>query len=67
MSAKVTREEIEAKVRDIQESIKEATEEARRSGFAVVVAAFFVLLGVAYFLGRRSGRRRAVVVELRRG
>jgi hypothetical protein len=67
MSQRVTREDLENKLREVQENLRGATEEARRSGTALAIGLFLVLLGLAYFLGRRAGRRRGIVVELKRG
>ncbi len=63
---RVRREDLEAKVREIQESLSGAAQEATRSAVPLVVAVVLVLLGISYYLGRRSGRRRPVIVELKR-
>ncbi len=63
---RVRREDLEAKVREIQESLSGAAHEATRSAVPLVVAVVLVLLGISYYLGRRSGRRRPVIVELKR-
>ncbi len=63
---RVSREDLEAKVREIQESLSGAARNATRSAVPFVVAIVLVLLGISYYLGRRSGRRRPVIVELKR-
>lgn len=61
----VTRADIEAKAREIQEAIKETKQSvadtAVLAGVAVVTAVV-----VAYFLGRRKSRRGKTVVEVYR-
>lgn len=62
---KISRSDIEAKVREIQERTSGDASEARSVGLAFVVAAGFVALGIAYAIGRRAGRKRSMVVEIR--
>lgn len=61
----VTRADIEAKAREIQEAIQETKQSvadtAVLAGVAVVTAVV-----VAYFLGRRKSRRGKTVVEVYR-
>ncbi len=64
---RVTRQDLENKIREVQESLSGAAREARRSSIPVLIAVVLVLLGLSYFLGRRAGRRRPVIVELKRG
>ena len=63
---KITRQDIEARLRALR---GEADETARAAlpriatiGAVVTVA----IIGAAYLLGRRSGRKRSAVVEIRR-
>jgi hypothetical protein len=65
-SEPVSRDDIEAKLRQIQGSAETTGESVK--GIAVAAGAT-VVVGVvvlAYFLGRRKGRRRSTVVEIRR-
>lgn len=64
---RVTRQDLEEKVREIQESLSGAAQEATRSAIPVLIAVVLVLLGLSYFLGKRAGRRKPVVVEVKRG
>lgn len=64
---RVSREDLEAKVREIQESLGGAAEAAKTSTVPVIFAVILVLLGLSYYLGRRSGRRKPVIVEVKRG
>jgi hypothetical protein len=63
----VTRADIEAKLREIrgtaEEELPNPPESAQRGGLAVGAAALLVL---AFWLGRRRGRKKSTIVEIRR-
>jgi hypothetical protein len=62
----VTREDIEAKLREIQgvtDTTTEVAQEAAKPLLIVIVVA--VVIG-AFLLGKRRGRKRSTVVEVRR-
>ncbi len=63
---KITREDIEAKLRDIQGDIGERTEAAKVPAIAIAVGVAVVTIAAAYFFGRRKGKRRQTVLEIRR-
>ena len=63
---KITRDDIEKKLRQIQTSTEAGADAARGAGMAGIVAAGLVVVIVAYLLGRRRGRKRRTVVEIRR-
>jgi hypothetical protein len=62
----VTRSDIEAKLKQIRgeadETVDEAKPYALMAGFAGVV----VVILLAYLLGRRKGKKKTTVVEIRR-
>jgi hypothetical protein len=62
----ITRDDIEAKLRQIQDSTEAGKDAARGAGMAGVVAGGLLLVVLAYLLGRRRGRKRRTVVEIRR-
>ncbi|MFP5377981.1 MAG: hypothetical protein ACLGIO_14525 [Acidimicrobiia bacterium] len=62
----VTRATIEAKLREIRGEVETTTESARPYAVVAGIAAAVVVVGVAYLLGRRKGRKRTTVVEVRR-
>lgn len=65
-SGPITRDHIEAKFRDVQREVEGVEEDARGYvGLAVAAVAVGVVL-VAFALGRRRGRKRRTVVEIRR-
>lgn len=62
----VGRADIEAKLRQIRDEVETTTDAARPALLTAGVAAAVVVLGVVYLLGRRRGRKRSTVVEIRR-
>ena len=62
----VTRDDIEAKLREIRGEVETTTERAKVPVMAVAVGAVVVLLGAAYLMGRRRGKKQTTVVEVRR-
>lgn len=62
----ISRADIESKLRALQGDVQDKVED-RRSTFMVVAGVVGVVLVVSfYLLGRRSGRRRSTMVEIRR-
>ena len=63
----ITRGDIEAKLREIRGTAEEAAptppESAQRTGLIIGAVA---LLAVAFVLGRRRGRKKSTIVEIRR-
>jgi hypothetical protein len=65
-SQPITREDIERKLRDLSGPVEEGVEQAKSIAAAAAVAVGAVLVIGAYWLGRRRGRRRSPIVEIRR-
>jgi hypothetical protein len=63
---KITRDDIEAKLTQIQGGATAEVEARQTSLLAVGVVAVVIALLLAYFLGRRRGKKRRTVVEVRR-
>ena len=63
---RVSRYDIEAKLREIRGEVDAVGEETR--SYALVVGAVVVVaaVGLAYLLGKRKARQRTTVVEIRR-
>ena len=57
---RITRADLEAKLREVRGEVEEKGEAAKSTGLTVA------LVGVAFLLGRRRGRKRSTVVEIRR-
>jgi hypothetical protein len=66
MMAKVTRDDLEAKLRQIQRDVDTTTDNAKQYLVIAGAAGAVVLVGLAYLLGRRRGKKRTTVVEIRR-
>ena len=65
-TTKITRDDLENKLREISGEMEEKVEEARPQLLSGAAAAVVVLTAVAYLFGRRRGRKRSAVVEIRR-
>ena len=65
-SRPVTRADIEAKLREIRGEVDSTAEAAKSYALVVGAVGVVALVGVAYLLGRRRGRKRTTVVEVRR-
>jgi len=63
---KITRDDIEAKLREIQGDVGQRADAAKVPAIAIAVGVAVVTIAAAYFLGRRKGRRRQTVLEIRR-
>lgn len=63
---RISRDDIESKLRELQGEVDEGVDTARSVGAVVAVGAAVTLVVVAYWLGRRRGRKRRTVLEIRR-
>jgi len=63
---KITKSDIESKLRELQGEVSERAEATRVPAIAVAVGVVFVAIAAAYVFGRRKGRRRQTVLEIRR-
>jgi len=62
----ISRDDIEAKFRELRGDVDTVAQSARTYVGAAAVAAAVVVVGVSFLIGRRRGRRRTAVVEIRR-
>ncbi|HVC70536.1 MAG TPA: hypothetical protein VNC61_09825 [Acidimicrobiales bacterium] len=65
-TARITRDDLEAKLREVTGEATETVEAARPQIVGGAVAGLLLLVIVAYLFGRRRGRKRSAVVEIRR-
>lgn len=65
-TGKITPEDLRAKFREIQGEVNATTEAVKGTAVSVGVAVGAVVLLGAFLLGRRRGRRRTTLVEIRR-
>ena len=62
----ITRDDLEEKFRDLQGGVDEAADQAVSYVLAIGVAVAVGVVALAYVLGRRKGRRKSTIVEVRR-
>ena len=65
-SERISREDIEAKLKGLQGDVQTKVDDRRSTVVTIGVVAGVVVVALFYVLGRRSGRRRSAVVEIRR-
>lgn len=58
--------DIQAKLEEIRGDTTEAAEQAKPVAMIGAVAGVVVVVGIAFLLGRRRGRRKSTWVEIRR-
>ncbi len=63
---RVTRDDIEAKLRAIQSDVVDRVESKRSTVLTGATIAAVLLLILVYLLGRRTGKRKTTIVEIRR-
>ncbi len=63
---RITRDDIEAKLRQLMGQVEKPLDVARPSLGVGAVVAGFGLLVIVYWIGARKGRLRSTVVEIRR-
>jgi hypothetical protein len=62
----ITRADLEAKMRQLQGGVDEQKESALATAVTVGAVVLVGVVAVAFLFGRRSGRKRSTVVEVRR-
>lgn len=62
----ITRADIESKLREIREEVETTTTAAKPYALAAGVAVAVVVLGLTYLMGRRRGKKKTTLVEVRR-
>ena len=65
-SGRITRADIEAKLRSIRDDIEPVGQQAKGGLMAVAPVVVAVIVIGAYILGKRSGKKRRAVIEIRR-
>ena len=65
-SGRITRADIEAKLRSIRDDIEPVGEQAKGGLMAAAPVVAAVLVIGAYLLGKRSGKKRRAVIEIKR-
>jgi hypothetical protein len=62
----ITRADLEAKFDQLRSGVGSGAEAARGIGPAVAIGAGVLVIVLVYLLGRRRGRKRQTIVEIRR-
>jgi hypothetical protein len=62
----ITRDDLEAKFRELEGEAREQVASARTTLIAAGGIAAFLVLLLVFLLGRRGGKQRSTVVEIRR-
>ena len=65
-SGRITRADIEAKLRSIRDDIEPVGEQAKGGLMAIAPVVAAVLVIGAYVLGKRSGKKGRAVIEIKR-
>jgi hypothetical protein len=65
-SGRITRADIEAKLRAIRDDIEPVGDQAKGGLMAAAPIVVAVLVIGAYILGKRSGKKRRAVIEIKR-
>lgn len=63
---RVTRDDIEAKLRELRGEVDDRADAAKAPVLAVVLGIAAVVVVAAYWTGRRRGKKRQMVLEIRR-
>jgi len=63
---KITRDDIEAKLKELQGEVNSKAEAVKVPAIAIAVGVVVLSIAAAYVFGRRKGRRRQTVLEIRR-
>jgi hypothetical protein len=62
----ITRDDIEAKFGELRGEVDTRTEAAKTPAIAIAVGVAVVTVVMAYWFGRRKGKKRQMVLEIRR-
>ena len=65
-TARISRDDIEAKLRDMTGGLEDTVEAARPKLISSAAAGVLLAVLLAYLLGRRRGRKRSAIVEIRK-
>ncbi|MEM9033934.1 MAG: hypothetical protein AAGA99_20430 [Actinomycetota bacterium] len=64
--ARISRDDLEAKLRNVTGEVEQTTEQIRNVAIAVGAAVVVILVLLAFLSGRSRGRTSSTVVEIRR-
>ncbi len=65
-AARITRDDIESKLREIDGGFRQKVESKKRTIISGIAVGGAIILMVMFLLGRRSGKKKTTIVEIRR-
>ena len=65
-TTRISRDDLEAKLRDLSGGLEDTVDAARPKVISSAAAGILLLVLLAYLLGRRRGRARSAIVEIRK-
>jgi hypothetical protein len=65
-TSKITRDDIERQLRALQGDVNDEVETKKQTVLAGVAATGLLLLIIVFLLGKRSGKKKTTIVEIRR-
>jgi hypothetical protein len=63
---RVSRDDLEAKFRELQGDVKDKVDDTKQPLLAGAAVAGLLLLLIVFLVGKRSGKKKTTVVEIRR-
>ena len=63
---RITRADLEAKFQSLQDGVQSKVEDKKKTLFTVGAAAAAILLVMVFLVGKRSGKKKTTLVEIRR-
>jgi len=66
MTSQITPEDIESKFRDVADQVEGVTDSGKKKALAGGAALAVIMFIVIYLLGRKSGKKKSSVMEIRR-
>lgn len=65
-AGRITRDDLEAKLRELEGGVEETKESAQSTLVTVGAVLLVLVIAIAFLTGRRKGTKRTTVVEVRR-
>ncbi len=65
-TSKITRDDLENRFREVKSDIDERTDDAKSKAVPVAIAGGILFVILVYLIGKRVGKKRSSVVEIRR-
>lgn len=62
----ITRDDIEARFRKVKEQVDERAEKGKRAAIPAGIGVAILILFLSYLIGKRVGKKRSSIVEIRR-